>query len=594
MKKLLIFAAVAASMFTSCDVERTPYDKYLEDDISNDKEAVNVILNGCYGQLRDWSDVMHRVGEYAGDNMMIRGSSTDAFYEFISYQHTPQNYRLNTFWNNSYKVISQSSDLMKLLEENTSPEINQKLGEAYFLRGMMYFYLCRAYGRPYDQSPETNLGVPILNGLPEDLDNLDLPDRSTVKETYAQAIGDLREGERLMNESRSAAYASKEVAQAMLSRVYLYMSGTWKTPNTQYADSAIYYADKVLASGRYNLLTTEAFKKFNTLAPDDASQKETIFAVKRVSSEYSGFDHYYGIGGMYANIDGMGWGEMYASAKYIELLHKHGLNADARSAFIDPQYEDVTGEKDIFRFITPLYKFQRDGSKEQNGYGYRQEKLDRDASGDIKQPLQVTIEQQIGVKPDPTDSDKNVSVLEKRTYKLKAINEADGLYEIDFIWGDVQGYKDHKMLINISYPMFYITKCSKQNNESHLHSPTISRLAEIYLIKAESYAKKGNYASAKENLNIVRERSLPGLGYASLDASNASIRISEERQLEMAFEADRSFDVFRNGETLVRAYPGPHDAMEVVEATDKRVPQYIPQDQINAYNSIGSTLTQNP
>ncbi len=593
MKKLLIFAAAAASMFTSCDIERTPYDKYLEEDIANDKEAVNVILNGCYGQLRDWSDVMHRVGEYAGDNMMIRGSSTDAFYEFISYQHSPQNYRLNTFWNNSYKVISQSSDLMKSLEEGTSPEMDQKLGEAYYLRGMMYFYLCRAYGRPYDQSPETNLGVPILNGLPADLENLILPDRSTVKDTYTQAISDLREGERLMNEARSAIYASKEVAQAMLSRVYLYMSGTWKNPNTQYADSAIYYADKVLASGRYSLLNTEAFKNFNILPPDDAAQTETIFAVKRVASEYSGDAHNEGIGGMYATIDGMGWGEMYASAKYLDLLNRHGQKTDARSAFIDPQYLDTEGEKNVFRFIAPLYKFKRDGSKEQNGYGYTQVKLDS-LNGEIKKPLQVTIKHQTGVKPDPANANKDVPVLVEKTYILKTIDEADDLYEIDHIDGKIQGYKDHMMLINIAYPMFYITKCSKQNNDSHLHSPTISRLAEIYLIKAESYAKKGNYVLAKEALNVVRERSLPGLGYTSLDASNAAVRISEERQLEMAYEADRSFDVYRNGETLVRAYPGPHNAMEEIEATDRRVVQYIPQDQINAYNSIGCTLTQNP
>ena len=593
MKKLLIFAAAAASMFTSCDIERTPYDKYLEDDIANDKEAVNVILNGCYGQLRDWSDVMHRVGEYAGDNMMIRSSSTDPFFEFISYQHSPQNDRLNTFWNNSYKVISQSSDLMKSLEEGTSPEMDQKLGEAYYLRGMMYFYLCRAYGRPYDQSPETNLGVPILNGLPADLDNLILPDRSTVKETYAQAISDLREGERLMNEARSAIYASKEVAQAMLSRVYLYMSGTWKNPNTQYADSAIYYADKVLASGRYSLLNTDAFKKYNILAPDDASQTETIFAVKRVASEYSGDAHNEGIGGMYATIDGMGWGEMYASAKYLDLLNRHGQKADARSAFIDPQYLNTEGEKNVFRFIAPLYKFKRDGSKEQNGYGYTQAPLDS-INGEIKRPLQVTIKHQIGVKPDPANADKDVAVIVEKTYVLKTIDEADDLYEIDHIDGKIRGYKDHMMLINISYPMFYITKCSRQNNDSHLHSPTISRLAEIYLIKAESYAKKGNYVLAKESLNVVRERSLPGRGYSSLDASNAAIRISEERQLEMAYEADRSFDVYRNGEKLVRAYPGPHNAMEEIEATDRRVVQYIPQDQINAYNSIGCTLTQNP
>ena len=198
------------------------------------------------------------------------------------------------------------------------------------------------------------------------------------------------------------------------------------------------------------------------------------------------------------------------------------------------------------------------------------------------------------VKPDPANANKDVPVLVEKTYILKTIDEADDLYEIDHIDGKIQGYKDHMMLINIAYPMFYITKCSKQNNDSHLHSPTISRLAEIYLIKAESYAKKGNYVLAKEALNVVRERSLPGLGYTSLDASNAAVRISEERQLEMAYEADRSFDVYRNGETLVRAYPGPHNAMEEIEATDRRVVQYIPQDQINAYNSIGCTLTQNP
>ena len=336
------------------------------------------------------------------------------------------------------------------------------------------------------------------------------------------------------------------------------------------------------------------FKKYNTFPPDDASQTETIFAVKRVASEYSGDDHNNGIGSMYATIDGMGWGEMFASEKYLSLLNKHGYNVDARSAFIDPQYEEKDGKKiDAFRFVTPLYIYNRDGSKEQNGYGYIQTEFDKDAAGNFIQPLQVTIEQQVGVEVE-SGTDKDVPVLETKTYKLKAINEAHGLYEIDFIWGKLQGQKDYMMIKNISYPMFYITKCSGQNNDSHLHSPTISRLAEIHLIKAESYAKKGDYTSAKESLNIVRERSLPGLGYASLDASNASTRISEERQLEMAYEADRSFDVFRNGEKLVRAYPGPHNAMEEIEATDKRVVQYIPQDQINAYNSIGSTLTQNP
>ena len=38
-----------------------------------------------------------------------------------------------------------------------------------------------------------------------------------------------------MTIDKGAAYASKGAAQAMLSRVYLYMSGTYEQPNTQYA-----------------------------------------------------------------------------------------------------------------------------------------------------------------------------------------------------------------------------------------------------------------------------------------------------------------------------------------------------------------------
>ena len=95
------------------------------------------------------------------------------------------------------------------------------------------------------------------------------------------------------------------------------------------------------------------------------------------------------------------------------------------------------------------------------------------------------------------------------------------------------------------------------------------------------------------DLNTIRERSIPGAGYASLDANNAPELIDKERQLELAYQAERSYDVFRNGEPLTRHYPGPHNAMEDVPATDYRVTYYIPQSAINAYPS-GCTLTQNP
>jgi hypothetical protein len=145
--------------------------------------------------------------------------------------------------------------------------------------------------------------------------------------------------------------------------------------------------------------------------------------------------------------------------------------------------------------------------------------------------------------------------------------------------------------LNRVYPQFYITKCSREGEDSHLHSPIISRLGEIYLNRAEAYAKLGQYSNALNDLNIIRERSIVGGGYASLDASNAGDLIDKERQLELAYQAERSYDVFRNGKPLDRTFPGPHNQAEIVEASDYRVTYYIPQNAINAYPG---TLTQNP
>ena len=109
------------------------------------------------------------------------------------------------------------------------------------------------------------------------------------------------------------------------------------------------------------MLDRADFMKYNTFTSEQ--NKETIFAIKRVASEFSDWDHYYGIGGMYANIGGMGWGEMYASAKYIALLDETGRNdwannkiVDARAAFIEPQY--VKDGKKVFRFIKKVYNSQ--------------------------------------------------------------------------------------------------------------------------------------------------------------------------------------------------------------------------------------------
>ena len=604
MKKIIIYLFASLLLYTSCDIERFPYGSMSSDVVVGDPDAsVESVLNGSYAQLKNWSDVMHRCGEYAGDNMMIRGASTDAFYEFISYSRTPNNYRLQNLWDGSYKVIAQTSNLIKMIDEGKSTERDNEIGEAYFLRGMMYFYLCRAYGRPYYQSPETNLGVPIVNGTPDDMENLDLPDRSTVKETYEQAVNDLKKSIELFSINNGPIFGSANAAKALLSRIYLYMSGTYEAPNTEYAELAIKYADEVIASPDYHLLPRSEFMNYNRKTPEN--NKETIFAIKRVASEFSGFDHYYGVGGMYGIIGGMGWGEMYASAKYLDLLNETGRNdwyknkiVDARAAFIEPQYED--DQESVFRFIKNVYPLQKGTSVNDNtNFNYVQAKVIT-KNGDlycVESQIQYKYEgDKIVARKDADDKTLTKDV----EYKLIPISESEGTYKIESyntfidiepININVTGVLDNRMKLNRVYPMFYITKTSREGEESHLHSPVISRLGEVYLNKAEAEAKVGNYAAALSALNLIRERSLPGEGYATLNATNASELIDKERQLELAYQAERSYDVFRNGKSLTRMYPGPHNAMEVVKATDYRVVYYIPQDAINSYPG---KLTQNP
>lgn len=583
----LLSSVVLSSLLSSCDITREPYGYLSSDKITGDPSAsIESLVNGAYTQLKGWSDPMHRCGEYAGDNMMIRGASTDAFFEFISYSRTPNNYRLQSFWDSGYKAIAQASNIISMVKEGDDKEVNNKLGECYYIRGMMYFYLCRAYGRPYYQAPDKNLGVPIVNGTPADMDNLQLPDRSTVKETYEQAIKDLEKAESLMTLDQGPDYASKEAAEAMLSRIYLYMSGTYENPNKEYAQKSIDYAQKVISSGKYSLLSRQDYMVSNTLAPE--SNKEDIFVIKRLAADFPDYAYYDAIGGMYANIGGMGWGEMYASQKYIDLLNETGRNdwrpdskkiVDARANFIEPQYVKDANDQytPVFRFVKQTYK---DGKV--NGYQYVQADLKKEGSS---YSCSETIDK------------------ETKTYQMTPVadqNKYPGMYTIQYSDGQTYtGMIDYKIELNRVYPMFYIVKCSREGGtESQLHSPVISRLDEMYLNMAEAYAKLGNYGDALTNLNIIRERSIPGAGYTSLDASNAQERIDKERQLELAYQAERSYDVFRNGGTLVRHYPnGATDGASTnvwdIPATDYRVTYYIPQTAINSYPD-GSKLTQNP
>jgi len=212
--------------------------------------------------------------DLTSSNNLVDAKNVDAFNYINSESKDYGNSFL--FWQTSYQGLLGINMVLKHVSETeTNSIILQAKAENLFLRANMYFNLVRVYGRPYYQDPETNLGVPLILAPITTPGNP--PARATVKETYAQIIKDLNDAIPLFRENKVNSFASKYAAFALLSRVYLYMSGTFAQPSTEYAQLAERYADSVILSGSYNLLQATAYTNYYNAS--NQGNTETIWAV---------------------------------------------------------------------------------------------------------------------------------------------------------------------------------------------------------------------------------------------------------------------------------------------------------------------------
>lgn len=549
MKK--IFLTLLALTLVSCNIDRSPYNSKESDEILTDPAGLQTITLGNYALLKGDADGggffnnLYRIGEYGGDNIDISGTTTDQFFYYYNYRSIKNNGRSNTVWNAGYKAIIGCNRVISKISEGKDAPTNQLIGENYFLRAYVYFSLVNVFGKPYIQGAG-NPGVPLKTS--DDVN--DLPPRATVGQIYDQIINDLKKAEQLMTIDKNNIYASKESAQALLSRVYLYMENN---------DKAIEYAEKVINSGKYQLLSNAELPSYATKTPE--TNKETIFAFKyNRDGDYN--NGWYTIGSMYANIQNVGWGEMYASSSYLDLINQNPQ--DARLKFISPKYSSPS---------TPVAYWVQQGTNSTGGITYNY-------------IFQKTFQQ--GGNTYFTMNNVNYQILSevspsKTNYYFINSNNAKVYINLDNDLDKRNGY-----------PKFYILKCSLQEGIPQLWSPVILRLAEMYLNRAEAYAKQGNSASALADVNIIRTRAgIPT--YSSVPTGQTILDVVlQERRIEMAFEAHRKYDVFRNKLTLDRNYPGTHlngnNPFYTVPYTSNRIIEYIPEQQIQ----IQPNLIQNP
>ena len=145
MKRILYAIAILCSI-ASCDVERLPYDAVDSSQAINDPDYANNALIGIYGNLKSklsdsWINEAHRLMEYNGDNVSLSGTTGDDLFYIYNYHHIDNGARINNFWIKSYQVIYGTNSAIENIKEGQSAETDNFLGEAYYLRALMYLYL---------------------------------------------------------------------------------------------------------------------------------------------------------------------------------------------------------------------------------------------------------------------------------------------------------------------------------------------------------------------------------------------------------------------------------------------------------------------
>lgn len=360
-------------------------------------------------------------------------------------------------------------------------------------------------------------------------------------------------------------------------------------------------ANNVIESGRFQLLQGDDYSIYSQFVPEENS--ETIFAVRRTKLKDDG--GYGRMGGLYVRVNSSGWEEMYASSRYLELLELHvdksGFPVDLRSNFITKRYVEDGSNTDLYPVTG-----NPNGSYKDWTFAYAVKSSGNNANYEYRQ---ITVSKQADGSYRMSDTDASSfqsAVVQTESYNLGTryyVVANDGTKYIGRIEPRVYDAKTLRQK-ETQFLVYAINKCSYQEQYYHLWSPVISRLAEMYLIRAEAnFEKGGDDEQTLADVNVLRRRA--GIPEWTLDniktAENGQPKdihkiIEEERMLEFAWEGLRRFDVFRWRQTLDRRYPGGHtlkqgDRYLEIPYNSPSVCEFIPQAQYDAYPY---KLEQNP
>lgn len=257
IKYILIFSIFFT--FPSCDgfLDLEPETSLSSAVAFDNIEGVEAGINGAYSIIQsDWVERQYIFAECLMSSVkQVNALSNSNYTQALAHSTWSDLFNISGyFWQMSYRVVDVSNQIIQAIPNinsaNTKTDADKKRleGEAYFLRGMMFFGLNRFFGHP-----NNGLSVPVLTA-PFQPDNL--PARSTIDEIKNQVISDFRQAESLMegvesNNGRATIWS----VRGMLARAYF-----------EYKDyqNAENYANMVIESGNFLLIDGNVGAAYST------------------------------------------------------------------------------------------------------------------------------------------------------------------------------------------------------------------------------------------------------------------------------------------------------------------------------------------
>lgn len=573
---LIIIAVISVFSLNSCvDMDLIPQDTMTSAQLASDPAGIELATIGAYRWFRQnrpglpggsssrsvYARNWFQMNEFRGDNVFIAGVTSDPFMKSYEYTDSQTEETTRYFWYASYSILNVLNTNIGVAKEGVSDRNDHILGENYFLRALVYLNLCDIYARPYSHG--ANNPAVVLRTEKTSAD--EEISRATIGEVYAQIESDLKKAIELMDgyrRSTNASYAWKGSARGLLSRLYLNMER-----NQEVVDIVGQMLNGKSAQDVLDPNLATYFTRTQT-------SEESLWVIGYLSNESPGTSS---VASMYLTdpASGTGWGEIYPSDPFYELMTRYAEDDVRWNQFhlFQPLPTSVKykGEAPKWMANWPV----ANPASWYHGLQYRY--LDEDENG------------RFIIFSDAMDESIDDDFFSNTSTKIYIQEETVNTYPKYFFMHN--GQKINVTVTpatnnRMSYRKIFNKKLSYQDGNPMLCSYPMVRWGEVILNRAEAYAKLNKPTEALADVNAIRSRA--GLsGNQLMNQANMVQRgyptvldvVLDERRIELAYEGFRWKDLYRNNKSMDRRYGGTHP-WEVIQPNDPRIPHQISGDEM--------------